>query len=187
MAPNLLGIRIIHRAMRGDARRLAAVLAQLAAGEQKADEVRLRAIEEFTGKLCAGIHHHHRAEDEVLWPVIVRAAVGSVDLSELSDDHASLDPLLDDITGEAARLRTDPLAGHRLAKGLRTLADLLDEHIGQEERLLFPVIRKYVSESEWKTVENAVRKGGDLRFDLPRVEQYAEREELAELRRRRVR
>jgi hemerythrin-like domain-containing protein len=70
----------------------------------------------------------------------------------------------------------------RMAKALTTLAALLDEHIEEEERLLFPVIAKYVSEADWQTVEDEVRKGGDIGFDLPRIGQYARPEELAELR-----
>ncbi|WP_219470919.1 hemerythrin domain-containing protein [Nonomuraea rhizosphaerae] len=182
MAPNLLGFRITHRSMRGDVRRLSGLMSELAAGEQKADAARMRAITTFITKVCAGIHHHHKAEDDVLWPVIVRSAGAAVDLTDLTDDHATLDPLLDEITTAAARLQTDPGVPARLAKSLGALADLLDEHIEEEERLLFPVINTYVSEKDWLEVERAVRKGGDMAFDLPRIGQYARPEELAELR-----
>ncbi|MEW9554673.1 hemerythrin domain-containing protein [Nonomuraea sp. NPDC050783] len=183
MAPDTLGFRIAHRAMRGDTRRLARLMDGVAAGDEHAGAARLKAIATFTRKLCAGIHHHHQAEDNVLWPVIVRSAGAEVDLSDLTDDHTQLDPLLAEITGAADRLGTDPSAAKRMAQGLGTLADLLDEHIEEEERLLFPVIDAYVSEQDWKTVENEVRKGGDIAFDLPRIAQYARPEEMAALRR----
>ncbi|SEM61811.1 hemerythrin domain-containing protein [Nonomuraea pusilla] len=183
MAPNLLGFRIAHRMMRGDSRRLAAVTGALARGGQRADAARLRAIGEFATKHCAGIHHHHQAEDDVLWPVIVRSAGAEVDLSDLTDDHKALDPLLEEITAAAAELPGSPSAVRRMAASLATLADLLDEHIEEEERLLFPVIEKYVPEEEWERVETEVRKGGQASFDLPRIGQYALPEELAALRR----
>ncbi|WP_214325191.1 hemerythrin domain-containing protein [Nonomuraea sediminis] len=183
MSPNLLGIRIMHRAMRADARRLALLVEELAAGRQQADQERLRAIAEFATRLCAGIHHHHRAEDEALWPVLARSAGPEVDLDGLTEDHEALDPLLEEITDVAARLQSDTGAPASLAKSCAALADLLDEHIEEEERLLFPVILRYVSESDWQQVENAARKGGDIRFDLPRIAQYAHEDELAELRR----
>ncbi|MBO3752438.1 hemerythrin domain-containing protein [Streptosporangiaceae bacterium NEAU-GS5] len=182
MAPNLIGFKIGHRAMRGDTRRLAAVMTSIAAGEERADAARLDAIATYATKLCAGIHHHHQMEDNVLWPVIVRSAGAEADLSELTEDHGQLDPLLEEITGAAARLGTDQAAAGRMAKTLTTLADLLDEHILEEERLIFPIITRYVSEKDWKNVENAVRKGGDLAFDLPRIPEYATDEEMAELR-----
>lgn len=183
MAPNMLGFRIMHRSMRGDTRRLAVLMNAIATGEQQAGEARLAAITAFTTKLCAGIHHHHQAEDNVLWPVIVRSAGAEVDLSDLTDDHAALDPLLEEITTAAARLTSDGQAVRRMAKALTSLADLLDEHIEEEERLIFPVIAAYVSEQDWKKVEAEVQKGGDIRFELPRVGQYALPEEMAELRR----
>jgi hemerythrin-like domain-containing protein len=183
MAPNLLGLRLTHRAMRGDTRRLARLMDRLAAGDERADAARLNAIAAFATKLCDGIHHHHQAEDNVLWPVIVRSAGAEVDLSDLSDDHAKLDPLLEEISWYATRLGKLPVAAKRMAAALGTLADLLDEHIEEEERLLFPIIATYVSEPDWNTVENEVRKGGDLGFDLPRIGQYARPDELAELRR----
>ncbi|NUR87554.1 MAG: hemerythrin domain-containing protein [Nonomuraea sp.] len=183
MAPNLLGMKIGHRAMRGDARRLADLMGRLANGDQRADAARRAAIGSFADKLCAGIHHHHTAEDAVLWPVIVRSAGDAVDLSELTDDHAQLDPLLEEIRRAAAVLKNDPSAAVRLATGLAALADLLDEHIEEEERLIFPIIEKYVSEEDWELVEQAVRKGGDIAFDLPRIGQYATEPELGELRR----
>ncbi|MBN6056849.1 hemerythrin domain-containing protein [Nonomuraea sp. RK-328] len=183
MASNLLGIRIAHRAMRGDTRRLAVLMNDIVTGRQDAGPARREAISTFVTRLCAGIHHHHRAEDDVLWPVIVRSAGAEVDLSDLTDDHAQLDPLLDEVLRDADALRGDPPAAIRLARNLGVLADLLDEHIEEEERLLFPVIAAHVSAEDWQEVENAVRKGGDIGFELPRIGQYARAEELAELRR----
>ncbi|MFI6816964.1 hemerythrin domain-containing protein [Nonomuraea sp. NPDC050328] len=180
--PDLVGFRITHRAMRGDVRRLATVTAELAEGRQRASAARLAALAGFVSRLCAGIHHHHTMEDEVLWPVLVRCASAEVDLSDLTDDHRELDPLLDEITAAAARIGADRAALTPLAVALARLADLLDEHIAEEEKTIFPVIEAYVSGEEWAKVEAAVRKGADLRFDLPRIGQYALPEELAALR-----
>lgn len=42
---------------------------------------------------------------------------------------------------------------------------------------------RHVSGKDWEELEQHVRKGGDVRFELPRIEQHALPEELAELRR----
>ncbi|MER6825540.1 hemerythrin domain-containing protein [Streptosporangium sp. NPDC000563] len=181
MTPELLGFQITHRAMRGDVRRLAALATQLAEGRQSADQTRARAIADFITTLNRGIHHHHTMEDKVLWPVLERSAGAEVDLRDLSDDHADLDPLLAEIDGQAAAFASTGDAS-ALAKSLTRLADMLDEHITEEERLLFPIIRKYVSVADWHRVETEVRKGGNVRIDLPRMEQYAEPDEMARLR-----
>ncbi|MEU7004789.1 hemerythrin domain-containing protein [Nonomuraea sp. NPDC046570] len=143
MTVNLLGFRITHRAMRADTRRLATALNKLAADDRPADPARLDAIAKFATSLCAGIHHHHTVEDLELWPVIVRAAGAEVELSDLTDDHDALDPILDEITAAAGRLRADRAAVPAMAEAMGRLADLLDEHIEEKERRLFPIILKY--------------------------------------------
>ncbi|MEU0482282.1 hemerythrin domain-containing protein [Streptosporangium sp. NPDC006013] len=181
MTPELLGFQITHRAMRADTRRLADLTAQLTEGRQVTDPARARAIAEFITTLNQGIHHHHTMEDEVLWPVLERSAGVELDLRDLSDDHADLDPLLAEINGQAAAFASTGDAS-ALAKSLTRLADMLDEHITEEERLLFPIIKQYVSVADWEMVETAVRKGGNVKLDLPRIEQYARPDELARLR-----
>jgi iron-sulfur cluster repair protein YtfE (RIC family) len=181
MTPELLGFQITHRAMRADTRRLADLTTQLTEGRQVTDPARARAIAEFITTLNQGIHHHHTMEDEVLWPVLERSAGVELDLRDLSDDHTDLDPLLAEINGQAAAFASTGDAS-ALAKSLTRLADMLDEHITEEERLLFPIIKKYVSVADWEMVETAVRKGGNVKIDLPRIEQYARPDELARLR-----
>jgi len=192
--PNLIGFRINHRTMRSDTRRLAELLSRMAAGQIAYDRRRATALRTYLRLLCDGIHHHHRMEDEVLWPVLEQSAGAEIDLRELSDDHAALDPVLDEIRVAADDLvaayasgPSEPGRVHTVARGLAAalaqLRDVLDEHIEEEERLIFPIIRRYVSVADWHAVERAVRKGGALRFELPRIERYARPEELDELRR----
>ncbi|MFC4145124.1 hemerythrin domain-containing protein [Micromonospora mangrovi] len=191
--PNLLGFRVNHRTMRADTRRLAELLDRVAAGGITYDRRRATALRTYLRLLCTGIHHHHQTEDDVLWPVLERSAGAAVDLRNLSADHAALDPVLDEVRAGADELvavlasaaadqgRARTVAA-RLAAGLTRLSDLLDAHIEEEERLLFPVIRRYVSVADWTTVERAVRRGGSIRFELPRLERYAEPAEMDELR-----
>ncbi|TDC00301.1 hemerythrin domain-containing protein [Micromonospora fluostatini] len=192
--PNLTGFRINHRTMRSDTRRLADLVGRVAAGQITYDRRRATALRTYLRLLCDGIHHHHAMEDQVLWPVLARSAGAEIDLRDLSDDHAALDPVLDEVRVAADDLLAAYAAGRpaagpahtvarRLAATLAHLRDVLDEHIEEEERLIFPVIRRYVSVADWNTVERAVRKGGALRFELPRIERYAHPEELDELKR----
>ncbi|WP_067179953.1 hemerythrin domain-containing protein [Microtetraspora niveoalba] len=174
--PNVLGFRITHRAMRGDTRRLAELTREIAEGRQRCDARRAAAIRDYVVRLCDGIHHHHSVEDASLWPLLVRSAGAEVDLGDLIEDHSALDPILDEIRAVAG----EPA---RAAAPLARLADLLDEHIEEEERMIFPIIERHVSVADWNAVEEEARKGGSIRFELPRIEQYALPSELAELRR----
>ncbi|MEJ2867316.1 hemerythrin domain-containing protein [Actinomycetospora sp. OC33-EN08] len=176
---DLLGIRIAHRIMRRDARRLAGLAAAWADGSDPLSGRRRRVFGAWIEGLCRDIHHHHATEDDVLWPVLERHAGAEVDLGPLSDDHAALDPVLDDIRAgfavAASGGRVDVLA-----ERLTHLADLLDEHIGEEERDLFPIIRRHVPLADWQVVEKAAQRGGaGIRYALPRIVDVATDEEFA--------
>ncbi|MHC1558744.1 hemerythrin domain-containing protein [Actinomycetospora sp. C-140] len=180
---DLLGITLGHRAMCADTRRLADLVARIATGAERVDRARGVALARWIGRVADEIHHHHEAEDDVLWPVLERHARDRVDLAALTDDHAALDPLL-----ARVRAAADDVAGggpaDALAQHLGELADLLAEHIAEEEREVFPIILAHVPQADWHAVEAAVRdRGGDIGFALPRVAAAATPEELADLRR----
>ena len=180
---DLLGLRLGHRVMCRDARRLADLTAAWAGGDETMSAARGRALVSWTDRLATEIHQHHTAEDDILWPVLVRRAGAAVDLAALSDDHAALDPVLAELrtaTRDAVEGRGDPAAA---AAAHRVLADQLVEHIESEERDLFPVIHAHVPLADWKAVEKGVReRGGDMFFVLPRLASVCTEEEFARLR-----
>jgi hypothetical protein len=176
---DLAGIRIAHRIMRRDARDLAGLAARWADGSDPVRGRRLRVLRRWIEGLCSDIHHHHATEDDHLWPVLERHAGAEFDLAPLSDDHAALDPVLDEVRAAFALAAAGGGAG-TLAERLTFLADLLDEHIVEEERDMFPVILRLVPLAEWKVVEQAARTGGPgLRYALPRIVDVATPEEMA--------
>ncbi|GEM32897.1 hypothetical protein NN3_39040 [Nocardia neocaledoniensis NBRC 108232] len=166
--PNLLGIRLAHRAMLADTARFATLARELAGGP--CPPRRARAVAGYLGLLCDSIHHHHRVEDEVLWPMLAAAAGDAVDLRELTDDHAQLDPMLAGIRAACADLVAGRAgAAAHLADRLTCLHTVLDEHITDEERTVFPIVTEYLSPARWGQVEAAARGGAVLRFELPRM------------------
>ncbi|MFC5137707.1 hemerythrin domain-containing protein [Actinomycetospora rhizophila] len=184
---DLLGITLGHRAMCADSRRLADLAARVVDGTERVDRTRAVAIARWVGRLADEILHHHEAEDDVLWPVLEARAGDRVDLAALTDDHAALDPLLVQVRAAAddlAQAPADAAAARALARHLGALADLLAEHIAEEEREVFPIILAHVPQHEWHGVEAAVRdRGGDMGFVLPRVAAVASPEQRAALRR----
>ncbi|WP_240776697.1 hemerythrin domain-containing protein [Nonomuraea basaltis] len=179
--PDLTVFRIMHRAMRGDLHRLVKLARQIEADREHAGQARATAIAGFAADICKAIHHHHTREDEVVWPLIERSAGAAVDLTDLSDDHAELGPLLDRLRATAQGFA----AGQHVAEfgaAVRELSEHLDEHIEEEERKIFPIIEKYVSVPDWQEMEKSLRKGGDIRFELGWVDQYATPQEMAHIR-----
>lgn len=170
-APNLLGITLAHRAMLADLRRLTELAVAVRDGEVRCTPGRARAVSRYVELLCDSIRHHHAAEDVMLWPVI-RASVGDhLDLSELTDDHGALAPRLDQLQARAAAFRLwrgSPQLARLMAVELAELSALLDEHIHDEESVLFPLISEHVSVTDWATVQTAARAGRRMSFDTPR-------------------
>jgi hemerythrin-like domain-containing protein len=165
-------MRLAHRVMLRDARRLTALAESLAAKTTTADPARGKAIGEYVADYCDSIHHHHSAEDDVLWPVLAASAGPHVDLAELSGDHAALDPLLARVRAAAAAFAARPTsedAATALAVELAELRDVLDEHIADEEASVLPAIEEYVSVQDWNRVEGQIRKRAKLSFEAPRV------------------
>ena len=170
--PDLLGISLAHRAMVTDVGRAATLTSAFADGGMTCTPRRARAVARYVNLLCDSVHHHHTTEDQILWPVIEASAGGSVDLTELTEDHAALDPRLDRLRALAAGFRLnvgDKGSAAPLAAGLTELHGLLHEHIADEEREIFPVIRQYVSVDDWAAVEKAAQRSGRMSFDGPRT------------------
>jgi hypothetical protein len=153
--PDLLGVTIIHRAMRAATRLLAEAVGRIAEGEPCPRE-RQRAAE---------------AEE--------------IDLEPLVDDHTVLATLLRRADQALPDFARDPATGAAaLAPLFAELADLLDEHIGEEEALAFPIMRTDVSVGDFDRVERMFRKGtsvGQLVFLLPWIADQCTPAERAEL------
>ncbi len=183
--PDVMGLLLAHRTMLRDLRRLSVLSQQIADGAIILTPRRANAIATYLEDLCTSIHHHHSAEDDILWPVIEASAGAHVDLTELSDDHAVLDPKLDRVRAGAAALRSReslPQSRSALAADLADLRDTLTEHIEEEERDIIPVIHRYVSVADWNRVEAAIRKNGaKFMFEVPRVIGVCTPEEIAKL------
>ncbi|BBX08902.1 hemerythrin domain-containing protein [Mycolicibacterium aichiense] len=182
--PDLIGITLAHRAMLTDVGRLAAAVTDIGEGRQRCSTRRAQAIARYTDLLCESIHHHHTVEDTVLWPVIDACAKDIVDLTELTDDHAALDPRLEIIAHRANAFRVaggDRRTAALLGAELADLRNLLTEHIAEEERDIFPVIRRHVSVADWQVVEKTAQRTGRLTFDGPRTVGAATEDERAAL------
>jgi len=177
---DVLGMRLAHRTMLRDAARLTARAEESAAGT-RVDAV---ALAGYVRDFADSVHHHHTVEDEILWPVLVESAGPHVDLTELSDDHAALHPMLARLRSAADSYRARPGedTATALATALGELRDTLTEHIGEEEAAVFPVIERHVSVRDWTEVEKRIRRRAKMSFEAPRVVLAATPEELAVIR-----
>jgi hemerythrin-like domain-containing protein len=106
------------------------------------------------------LHHHHSAEDAVLWPRLLTRAPKEIDpVVHLAEGHHHG---IENLLGETDVLLsawTDGASGEDgelLAQTLQRLAVALYEHMGIEERLILPLVERHIFASEWnEMVEHA--------------------------------
>jgi hypothetical protein len=169
--------------MLADTRDVADLADRVAGGSPALTAARAAALRSYVEQLCQEIHAHHDGEDHLIWPVVAASAGSAVDLSGLTEDHGVIDPLLGRARSAAAALGTVPDdrdAACRLAGAMTETFALLDEHIGEEERELFPVIRRFVSVADYEATEAQIRKNitlPHLRWVVPWLAAHATPEE----------
>jgi len=88
---------------------------------------------------------HFRREEEILFPLYVRHAGSTPVLERILREHMELHGLVRALRAEAA-------AGDIPPEALRTLGDLLHDHVRLEERELFEEIERIVPAAELKGV-----------------------------------
>jgi hemerythrin-like domain-containing protein len=147
---------VVHDVHRRATSLLAEVLDRPSAAELPATELR-----DF---VVATLRHHHQSEDGNLWPIITTNAPELEDaLRAMTEEHGQLDASLDALEA-AAIADADRIVARDRAVVVR---DLVHGHLSHEEPILFPALRRAVSESAWedfsiRTVASAPSEGKHL-------------------------
>lgn len=108
------------------------------------EDERLRAAEAFVRFVEGEGGDHFREEEEVLFPLVVASLDGSPELVEQAT--------LDHIHLRTAAVRLRQAQGSPDAEALQALGRRLDAHIRLEERELFPLAERVLSESELQSL-----------------------------------
>ncbi|WP_327358819.1 hemerythrin domain-containing protein [Streptomyces sp. NBC_01304] len=129
---HLHGFALMHVAMRRDARRLTAAAPALTGAG-------LAGAGEWWQRLRGVIDWHHRSEDELLWPELLRKLPECADQArKLADDHTELDAAMDGVSA-ALRPGGDPAA---VAPAAGRFGEVLHAHLKDEEDIVFPVFMR---------------------------------------------
>jgi hypothetical protein len=139
---------IVHRLFRREFRMLPTLVQQVPAG----DRHRAAIVAGHAADLTYALHHHHTAEDLLLWPkLLARAAPRAELIHRMQAQHERLGVLLERIDVLTARWRptADPATRDELAHVLAQTSAALDEHLGDEENELLPLVTEHITQSEW--------------------------------------
>jgi hemerythrin-like domain-containing protein len=137
-------------------RREYALLPGLVRAVAAKDEERAKIVADHVRPVNLILRHHHMAEDENLWPPLLRRAPREIDpvIHLLESQHEGLDVLLDEVN---ARLDSwtdgaDSADGEALAAALQRLVAALYEHMGLEEKLALALVERYIFAAEWEAM-----------------------------------
>ncbi|MFG2937450.1 hemerythrin domain-containing protein [Streptomyces sp. NPDC048282] len=142
---------VVHRVFR----RESAMLPRLVRAVPDGDAARAARVTEALRDYTNGLHHHHHAEDELVWPLLrSRAAHDEVLVGRMTEQHEAIDATL---TAVAEWLpvwerSADRISGEELALALDAHRTALLDHLDEEERSVLPLIAAHLTVAEWDLV-----------------------------------
>ena len=157
------GMYLMHHAFRRDLRRFEAAVRNTPLGEAAV----WRSLAERWGRFAEVLHHHHRIEDEHIWPVLMRhARTGGdaracVTLTDMEAEHEQIDPALAACASGLADMVAHPCGAHRdaLDGSVTAVRSALTQHLRHEETEALPLLQRVMTAEEYRTVELAATKG----------------------------
>ena len=103
--------------------------------------------------MIAVLHHHHAAEDEILWPKL-RERTPSCDneIQRAEDAHVAIAELLDKVQSVRPSWAGSADAGlaEQLGNAVDELSTRLNEHLADEEQNIVALIEQHVAPEEWQ-------------------------------------
>jgi hypothetical protein len=156
---------LIHKVFRQGFRDAPGLVRGVADGDRKRVEI----VAPHVLKLAASLHSHHHGEDLLLWDTLEqRAPACALHVGQMRAQHAAVGALLDQV--EAAIPVWVATAGADDRDKVATLMDqilaTLEEHLGNEERLILPVAATSFTQAEWDKL------GEHGRASIPKNEQF---------------
>ncbi|NEA30412.1 hemerythrin domain-containing protein [Streptomyces sp. SID13031] len=146
--PNTHEMVIIHRVFRREFRLLPDLIGHVAVG----DTERAALVGEHLTDIVSSLHHHHEGEDDLLWPPLLKQATLEADLiHRMESQHASLSTALDQVDKLTPAWAATANQADRdaLATAVRDAAVVLEEHMGEEEQEILPLVREHLTAEQW--------------------------------------
>lgn len=140
---------VVHRLFRREFRLMPGLLRGVAGG----DTTRAELVGDHIAMLATGLHHHHHGEDLLLWPKLLDR-VGSLNadlVQRMEAQHEAVASGLSTVDKLLPRWRSTADASTRdeLATALEDISTALDEHLGEEEKEVLPLVSIYITQAEW--------------------------------------
>jgi hemerythrin-like domain-containing protein len=94
MPSTVVDMLVVHRVFRSEFNSMPALIAAVPAG----DTARAKVVGDHVKFMVAALHHHHAAEDELVWPKLQsRAPDHHADLQRMVDEHTEIATAVDGV------------------------------------------------------------------------------------------
>jgi hemerythrin-like domain-containing protein len=126
------------------------------------DVARAAVLSDAVEELATSLHHHHTAEDDLLWPLLLeRVELDRSVVLRAEEQHERVHELLELVHVQVAPFRASARAADRdaLAGTLAELDGALREHMADEERDVLPLVETHLSVAEWEAMADRARSG----------------------------
>jgi hypothetical protein len=140
---------LVHNAFRRELRNATGLIDSTPHGDRRRSAV----VGGHVGFMLTAIHHHHLAEDSVVWPrLIAQAPNRTEEIRRMADDHRDIADFSEQVRAAAARwgetgARED---ADRLVPLVEEYLRRVDEHFDDEERSVVPLIAASLSPRQWR-------------------------------------
>ncbi|MCV7401766.1 hemerythrin domain-containing protein [Mycobacterium fragae] len=116
-----------------------------------------------TKNVLAALHHHHMAEDELLWPKLHdRMPQCAEDIQRMETEHEFIAKAVVGVelrltewiaaTNSTRHFAIQSRASQMLVSEIRALGELVSDHLAAEEERIVPLINENMSDAEWRAV-----------------------------------
>jgi iron-sulfur cluster repair protein YtfE (RIC family) len=149
MASDPFQMVLIHHAFRTQFGALPGLINAVAAD----DTARAKRVGAHLANMIDVLHHHHAAEDEVLWPrLLERAPAGTKDIRQAVDEHDGVTAAINALKSLRVSwmISAHPALTAQLAARVGKLTTALTTHLGNEEQAIVPLITEWITPDEWQ-------------------------------------
>jgi hemerythrin-like domain-containing protein len=146
--PDTHDMFVVHRVFR----REAALMPRLIRHVRPGDVARAAHVADHFRGYALGLHHHHTAEDELIWPLLLaRVDLEAELVLRMEEQHLRVAAGLDTVSSLLPSWeRTASAAdGERIAVALEEHALALAEHLADEEDHLLSLIEEHLTVAEY--------------------------------------
>ena len=142
---------LVHKSFRRDFRMLPALVRAVPDGDTARSEI----VGFHVDVVARALHHHHTAEDDLIWPLLLERAAPQAELvHRMEAQHRRLHEPLERLTELNPRWRAQAQVPVRdeLANLIAQASAALDEHLADEEREILPIVEQHLTPAEWAAV-----------------------------------